>query len=349
MTVPVWVPTAGCGTLAGMPVPSSPHPHPHPRRRRRPLAVLALLAVVLVVAVVLAACMPGGNGVEPSPTGPPPIRVGTGPQPESQLLAAVMVALLGLEEVPAESVVLADAGDARRALELGDVDVVPSYTGETWLEVLERADPPSDQASSLARVAEFDERQDLIWLRPPIVSGGVTRPPADATFAFMVDEDGPHAEVTTLSQLATQLGQVTGPVLCVDPAFAEREDGLPVVLDAYSIAPESVEVLGTTPSEAVLGVAAGDCDAGLTSATDGSAWAVGLRPLLDDLGVFPAFVVAPVVDQGDLARVEAALQPLVDQLTTAMLGGWNARVAQGEAVAAVAEEAAAALVAPPEG
>lgn len=340
VTVPVWAPPLVCGTLAGMPVPPAP-------RRRRTLAVLAMPVVLL--AVVATACMPGGTEVEPSPTGGPTIRVGTGPQPESQLLAAVIVELLGLEGVPAESVVLADAGDARRGLELGDVDVVPSYTGEAWLGVLEREDPPSDQATSLARVAEFDERQGLIWLRPPIVPGGVTTPPADATFAFVVDQDGPHAEVMTMSQLATQLGQVEGPVLCVDPAFAEREDGLPVVLDAYSIAPGSVDVLGTTPSEAVLGVAAGDCDAGLTSATDGSAWSGGLRPLVDDLGVFPAFVVAPVVDQTDLPRVEAALRPLVTQLTTAMLGGWNARVAQGEAVVAVAGDAAAALVAPPEG
>lgn len=314
-----------------------------PRRRR----TLGVLAVPTLLALVLAACLPVGSGVEPSPTGPPPIRVGTGPQPESQLLAAVMVALLGLEEVPAESVVLAGAGDARRALELGDVDVMPSYTGETWLSVLERADPPSDQATSLARVAEADEQEGLVWLRPPI-SSGLTTPPADATFAFVVDDDGPHADVGTLSQLATRLGQLEAPGLCVDPDFANREDGLPVVLDAYSIAPESVDVQGTVPSEAVLGVAAGECVAGLTSATDGSAWAIGLRPLVDDLGVFPAFVVAPVVDEDELARVETALRPLVEQLTTAMLGGWNARVVQGEATDAVAEEAAAALVAPPE-
>jgi len=339
VTVPVWVPSLGCGTLAGMPVP------PAPRRRRTP----AVLAALVVLSAVLAGCLPGSPGVEPSPTGAPPIRVGTGPQPESQLLAAVIVALLGLEGVPAESVVLADAGDARRALELGDVDVMPSYTGEAWLSVLERADPPSDQATSLARVAEADEQRGLQWLRPPIVPGDVTTPPADATFAFVVDDDGPHTDLGTLSQLATRLGQLEAPGLCVDPDFANREDGLPVVLDAYSIAPESVDVQGTVPSEAVLGVAAGECVAGLTSATDGAAWATGLRPLVDDLGVFPAFVVAPVVDQDDLPRVEDALRPLVDQLTTAMLGGWNARVAQGEAAAVVAEAAAATLVAPAEG
>ena len=301
--------------------------------------------VLVVLALLLGACRPVQ---EVPPSDEPPVRVGTGQQAETQLLAAVIVELLVAAGTPAEVVDLADASDARRALELGDVDVVPSYTGQAWLEVLNRADPPSDQATSLARVAEADEAEGLVWLRPPISGDGVGAPPADATFAFVVDDDGPHADVATMSQLATRLGQLSAPVLCVDPAFAEREDGLPVVLDAYSIAPESVEPLGTTPDEAVLGVAAGDCDAGLTSATDGSAWALGQRPLVDDLGVFPAFVVAPVVAEGELYRVEAALRPLTRQLTTALLGGWNARVAQGEMVAVVAADAAASLVAPAE-
>lgn len=311
---------------------------PRSSRTRRATALV-------VLALVLAGCRAPEDVV---PSGDAVVRVGTGQQVETRLLAAVMVELLVAAEVPAEVVDLADASDARRALELGDVDVVPSYTGEAWLEVLNRADPPSDQATSLARVAEADEADGLVWLRPPIDGGGVGLPPADATFAFVVDDEGPHADVTTMSQLATRLGQLAAPVLCVDPAFAEREDGLPVVLDAYSIAPDSVETLGTTPDEAVLGVAAGDCDAGLTSATDGTAWALGQRPLVDDLGVFPAFVVAPVVAEEDLERVEAALRPLTRQLTTALLGGWNARVAQGESLSVVAADAAAGLVAPVE-
>ena len=303
------------------------------------------VATLVVVVAVAAGCQPGADE-EPTAGSAPPVRVGTGQQDESRLLAGVMAELLTTAAVPVEVVELADASDARRALELGDVDVVPAYTGEAWLEVLNRADPPSDQATSLARVAEADEAAGLVWLRPPITGDGLTSPPADATFAFVVDDDGPHADVTTMSQLATRLGQLTRPVLCVDPAFAEREDGLPVVLDAYSIAADSVEQLGTTPSEAVLGVAAGDCDAGLTSATDGTAWALGQRPLLDDLGVFPAFVVAPVVDEDDLARVEAALRPLTRGLTTARLGRWNARVVQGEPLATVATDAAVALTTP---
>jgi glycine betaine/choline ABC-type transport system substrate-binding protein len=86
--------------------------------------------------------------------------------------------------------------------------------------------------------------------------------------------------------------------------------------------------------------------AGLTSATDGAAWAAGQRPLVDDLGVFPAFVVAPVLDAETAIRrpeVATALQPLTAGLTTALLGGWNARVVAGESPASVAADAVAVL------
>ena len=170
------------------------------------------VATVLTVLLLGVACTPDPSEPVPSSPAEPAIRVGAGPQAELQLLAAVVVALLAGADVPAEVVVLADAADARRALELGDVDVLPSYTGEAWLEVLGRADPPSDQATSLARVAEFDEREGLLWLRPRIAgSGSVTEPPADATFAFVVSpaavpagEDPPG----TLSQLAVLLGRL---------------------------------------------------------------------------------------------------------------------------------------------
>ena len=49
------------------------------------------------------------------------------------------------------------------------------------------------------------------------------------------------------------------------------------------------------------------------------------------------------MDRDDLERVEAPLRPFTQRLTTALLGSWNARVAQGEAVEAVATDAAVEL------
>lgn len=301
-----------------------------------------------VVAVVLAGCrIPVGGEVED------PVAVGAGPDPEVRLVAEVVAELARRADVPARVVVLADADDARRALEVGDVDVLPSYSGEAWLRVLGRGDPPSEPGTSLARVREHDERDGLVWLTPRVAQEeALTSPPADATFAFVVqaeegDAPAPAAEVVSLSQLATLISGLDAPSLCVDPTFLAREDGLGAVLDAYQIGREAVTVVDADPTDAVLGVAAGGCLAGLTSATDGAAWLAGQRPLVDDLGVFPAFVVAPVVRADALLAhdgLEVALDPLLDGLTTARLGRWNARVVAGEEPAVVAVDAVDELV-----
>lgn len=313
---------------------------------RRPAA-----AVAIVTALVLSGCW------SQAPTEPVDVvEIATGPDAETALLAEVVAALVREAGISAEVVELADPDDARQALEVGDVDVLPSYTGEAWLRVLGRADPPSDPGTSLARVREHDERSGLRWLRPTVAQDrAVTAPPADATFALVVQVEAggqappPAADVDDLSGLAGLLGQLDDPALCVDPAFAEREDGWRVVAEAYSIG--DVRLVGATPEEAVLAVAGGACVAGLTSATDGAAWLAGQRPVRDDLEVFPAFVVVPVVRQDALVRhegLEAALTPLLERLTTERLGRWNARVVAGDDPAAVATDAVAELTTPEE-
>lgn len=294
------------------------------------------------------ACAPGATpGPAPSPTGPV-LEVGTGPDTESRLLAAVMVELLGAAGLPAEVVDFADSGDARQAIELGAIDARPAYTGEAWLEVLERADPPADPRTSFVRVNEFDERNGLVWMRPRFdAEGGFSTPPANATFAFVVR--GPpsvDADLRTMSQLATRLAERPDEELCVDEEFAARSDGLPAVLETYRIRLD-YNVLATPPEDAARLVAAGRCIAGLTTATDPQAWLLNLRPLVDDLQVFPAFVVVPQYREEvrrETPGLVPAIGPLPANLTTELLGRWNARVAAGEPMAVVAADAARELL-----
>lgn len=310
---------------------------------RFPLLVLAVvLAATVVVTLVLTA-----DGPEPPAPDPavPSLKVAAAQDAESTLLAHVLVALLAEREVAAEVVAFSDARDTRQALERGDVDLRPAYTGEAWLEVLGRADPPSDPRQSYEEVRAHDVAAGLLWFRPPFV-GGISEPPANATFAFVVA--GPpsiDADLTSVSQLASRLSARPEATLCVDPEFASRPDGLPAVLAAYSVRSDQ-PVLAASPEDAVRGVLAGDCIAGLTTATDGRAWAAGLRPLVDDLAVFPAFVPLPQARREALLEqpeVSAAVRPMAAQLTTELLGGWNAEVHRGRAVEEIAVDAAVEL------
>lgn len=323
------------------------------------MPILRVLAS-LVLLGLLGACVGGPDAgtsgatssapeEAPPPEGeqlPEPIRVASGPDAETVLLAHVMAALIGLEGLTAEVVEFADARGARVALERGRVEVRPGYTGETWLESLGRPDPPSDPLDSYLAVRDYDEREGILWLRPR-VGEGIDEPPANATFAFVVQ--GPpsvDADLRTMSQLATRLSEQPEALVCVDQEFGERPDGLPAVLSAYSVRSDR-PFLAAAPEEAVLGVAAGDCLAGLTTATDGMAWRAGLRPLIDDLGVFPAFVPLPQLRVDAVTEhpeLRVALGPMAAYLSTTALGHWNARVAAGEPLEEVAEEAARQLV-----
>jgi osmoprotectant transport system substrate-binding protein len=303
-----------------------------------------------LLAFALTACSAVGVGASTSPPDEPevdPIRVASGPDPETALLAHTLARLLEFGDLPAEVVAFSGARDARQALELGDVDVRLGYTGETWLETLERDDPPGDPVTSFLAVRDHDFDQGIVWMRPRFVEG-LDQPPANATFAFVVQ--GPpsaDADLRTMSQLAARLANQPEARVCVDREFGARADGLRAVLEAYSMRSDR-PFLAAGPEEAVFGVAAGDCLAGLTTATDGTAWAAGLRPLVDDLKVFPAFVPMPqlrteVIE--DHPSIRVALGPMGAQLTTALLGQWNAQLALGEPVEEVADLAARELLA----
>jgi len=301
----------------------------------------AALTCSLLVMTVVAACAP-----EPALDDQPPmVRIASGPDDETRILAHVIAALVTQGEFDAQVVPFSDSRDARQALELGEVDIGIGYTGEVWLEVLGRPDPPSDPLVGWQAVSEHDAERGLVWMRPRF-GNGIDEPPANATFAFVVQ--GPpsiDADLVTMSQLAARLSARPDALVCVDREFADRPDGLAAVLLAYSVRSDR-PFLAADPAEAVLGVAAGECIAGLTTSTDGAAWRSGLYPLADDLRVFPAFVPLPVVT-GQLIDehpgVVSLVRPLTQHLTTSRLGAMNARLRAGAPIDVVADEAAASL------
>jgi osmoprotectant transport system substrate-binding protein len=303
------------------------------------------LTVVLLLAVL--GCSPGADARDPDPAAAEPeaIRVAAGSDAETTLLAHVAVELLREEGLEGEVVGFSEASDTRQALELGAVDVRVGYTGESWLETLGRADPPGDPRTSVAAVRDHDIDEGVVWLRPRYGEGR-DEPPANATFALAVmGPPGRDADLRTVSELATRLSEQPDARVCVDREFGSRADGLRAVLEAYSVRSDR-PFLAASPEEAVLGVAAGDCLAGLTTATDGLAWRAGLQLLEDDLEVFPAFVVLPQVREellDEQPRVRVALTPLANELSDALLAQANATVVGGGEVEAAAAELASEL------
>ena len=305
---------------------------------RRAWAVVAVVAATALsgCAVVTSQPGPSADATSSAATGPL-VRIGVGPEQESALLGAVFAALAEQGGFGTQVVAFADSAAVRQALEVGDVDLAPGYTGQTWLEELGRENPPGDPRTSFQGVSAADESNGITWLRPAFdMAAGVGGPPADATLALWVTPDV-AIEAPSIAELGSALAARRDAEVCLDPEFAARDDGWTAVSQRYSIAARVL--VEATPAEAVAGVAAGQCTVGLSTLTDGQAWAAGLVPLADPLEVFPAFVVSVQFNDRALERspgLDAALQPLADRLTTALLGTWNARVQAGEDLEQVA-------------
>ncbi len=273
------------------------------------------------------ACMPDDReaGAE--------VVVGVGSTTEQRVLAALTVLALERAAIPVRSAEESDdADDLRRQAESGDLDLFWDYTGSALsLELLPGQPPPAEPEESFARGARADEqRNDFVWLGPT---------QANATLALFVRPTAlPMGEQFTLTWLSRELS--TGRPLCADPDFLEREGGLPSLAEEYSIAVDALQPVPAPEDEAIERVVSGECFAGLATATSAAAEVAGLVPVVDDLGVFPAFIVAPVVRSSTLEaepRIRDALAPVLD-LTTDELRRLNGRIEAGAEPRAVAEE-----------
>lgn len=262
----------------------------------------------------------------------PALVIGVGSTDEQQVLAALAAEALRRSGVPVE--VRTDLGGTlglRRQALAEQIDLYWDYTGAAWALGLQESAPPADPVESWERVREADQQHGLRWLDP---TG------ANATLALVVraeDLPGPDAQ-RDLGWLAAELsgGQRR---LCADADFIARDGGLSALAAEYGIDAAGLPKRIADEIQAVAAVRDGECFAGLTTATSGDARAAGLVPVVDELRVFPAFVVSPVVREGspaDDAAVAQALAPITSAVDTAALAELNARVVQGEDPAVVA-------------
>lgn len=279
---------------------------------RRTLAALAALALVA-----------GCGSEEPED---PEVVVGVGSTVEQQVLAALTV--VALEESGIATEVRSNLGSTvglRRQARAGVIDVFWDYTGAAWALGLGQHNPPPQPDESYERVRQQDRKGGLVWLEPS---------EANATLAFFVRAgDRPEAPPNGMEWLAGVLSAEER-TLCVDDDFRRRPGGLQeLATEHYLMNLLRVRVVSADEEEAIEGVASGECFAGLATATSGEAYNAGLVPVADELRVFPAFVVAPVVRAEALEAEEGiaeALAPVVAALDTATLARLNGEAADTE-------------------
>ncbi|HEY9761844.1 MAG TPA: glycine betaine ABC transporter substrate-binding protein [Trichocoleus sp.] len=234
-------------------------------------------------AIAIAACG-GSNGGGSESSGGDTISVGSKDFTE-QLIIGEMYALV-LEEAGftvERKLNLGGTPVAQAAMESGEIDLYPEYTGTGLLTVL-KLPVDSDQEKVFKTVSDaYLEKFNLVWLDPS---------PMNNTQALaMTQEKAQALGIRTLSDFAAKADQL---VLIGPPEFEVREDGLPGVKKMYGDFALK-EYKAVDPGLRYKGLVDGQADAAVAFGTDGEISAFDLVLLEDDKNLFPPYQVAPVV------------------------------------------------------
>ena len=200
-----------------------------------------------------------------------PVRVGSKTFTESVILGDIAVGLLENEGIPA--IHRRELGGTQilfHALEAGQLDLYPEYTGTISAEILAGRNLRGDSA-----------------IREALAARGVGMSRSlgfNNTYAIgMREQDAARLEIVNLSDLRGHPSIKFG----FSNEFMERLDGWPGLKRRYDL-PQR-DVVGLEHVLAYRAVAAGEIRATELYSTDAEILALGLRVLRDDLGYFPRY------------------------------------------------------------
>jgi osmoprotectant transport system substrate-binding protein len=206
---------------------------------------------------------------------------------------------------------------AMLALERGDLDVYPEYTGTALLDVLHQA-PLADPHRVYEAVARaYRERFDLICLAPA--------PFDDSQALASTAATATRLRLRTLSDVARAAPQL---VLGTVPEFLHRADGLPGLQRVYGgfRFRRIVQLDNGVKYDALLH---GAIDVVVAFTTDGEIDTDRLVVFTDDKHLFPAYQAMPVVRAAALRahpQLTPALDGLAPRLTTEVMRRLNRAV-----------------------
>jgi len=203
---------------------------------------------------------------------------------------------------------------AMAALQRGEIDLYPEYTGTALLVQLKAA-PLGDAAAIYRTVkAAYAKQYDLTWLDPAPMNDTQ----ALATTQTIASKYG----LKTLSDVARMAPQLR---LGAVPEFVKRPDGLPGLQKAYG----GFQFKQTRLIDIGLkykALLSGNVDVVVAFGTDGAIQADNLLIFADDKHFWPAYQVAPVVRNQTLTAhpaIAAQLNALAPWLTDTVMRRLN--------------------------
>jgi osmoprotectant transport system substrate-binding protein len=262
--------------------------------------------------IALARCAPGG----------PVVKVGSKNFTESIVIAEIYSRALENEGVRVERHLnLGSTQIAMAAIERGDIDLYPEYTGTALLDVL-HLPPMRDPKQIYSTVAAaYAKQYHLRWLAPS--------PMNDSQALATTKKIAAAQKLATLSDLAKAAPRLR---LATIQEFLAREDGLPGLQKFYGgFNFAQVRTYDITLKYEAL--TSGAADVASAFSTDGAISTDELVVLRDDRHFWPAYNVAPVVREDALAReprIASVLDALAPAITDRAAARMNAAVEGGK-------------------
>ncbi|MHB8644916.1 MAG: glycine betaine ABC transporter substrate-binding protein [Thermomicrobiales bacterium] len=203
------------------------------------------------------------------------------------------------------------------AMQKGDLDLYPEYTGTGLLTVLKL---PSNTDAKMVydQVSKgYKDQFNFVWLDPA--------PMNDTQALAMTGAGSQKFGITKISDIVGKADQLTmiGP-----PEFETREDGLPGIMKAYG-AFKLKKYIGVDPGLKYKGLLDGQADIAVAFSTDGDIAVNKLVVLQDDKKLFPIYQITPVVTQKALDAspgIKDALNKVAPLLTDQVMSTLNYEV-----------------------
>ncbi|MBM7843912.1 glycine betaine ABC transporter substrate-binding protein [Herpetosiphon giganteus] len=275
--------------------------------------------LLTLLMTILAACgdnatstsVPSGNST-PAPSGSENqvIRIASKNFTEQFIVGEMYALILEQAGYKVERKIGLGATDvAQAAMEKGEIDIYPEYTGTGLLTVLKLPTQTDPKAVYETVKKGYAEQFKIAWLDPA---------PMNNTQALAMTKEGAQKfGIITISDMAAKASELRmiGP-----PEFQEREDGLPGIQAKYGNF-ELKEYVPVDPGLKYKGLVEGNADVVVAFGTDGEIANYGLVVLKDDRAMFPPYQIAPLVRQSVLdanpkvAELLNALAPKLDDAT----------------------------------
>lgn len=175
------------------------------------------------------------------------------------------------------------------AIQKGDIDIYPSYTGTAYIAILKQSQILPAHQTFLYVQKEYLKQFNLVWLKPFGFNN---------TYGFGVLKSNPRFQnIQTLSQIRSFANELKfgGP-----HEFLERPDGFSGLQKAYQL--KFLEFVGLDPGLMYQAVVDGQVDVISAFTTDGRIQKFGIQLLEDDLNFFPPYFAAPLIRKSTLEK-----------------------------------------------